>query len=449
MPVIKTRRGLDLPIHGAAADATVADRLDIERVGLVPSESHGMKCRPLVEEGAKVEIGTPLFVDRRDPEVVYTSPASGTVESIGRGERRVVQSIVVRRDGKNSAVAFDVPRLEKAEPAAVRAALLASGLWGALRQRPFDTVPRHDAQPGAITVTAIDTRPLAPSPRSVLAGRESAFRAGLDVLRRLTTGTTYLCVRAGEDWSALAANGVETVAFDGPHPAGTPGLHIHKLYPVGAKRSAWHVGYQDVADIGQFFSTGRVPSERVVALVGPSATNPRLVRTRRGASTAELVNGESSARDTRVVSGSVFEGRETKPGTPFGYLGRYANQVTLLENETSRRLLSWAFPLDGRFTQTNTLWDKFLRRRLVFDTDTNGSLRAFVPIGQYEAVVPLDVLPTQLVKAVATGDVVLAEKLGVLELAEEDLALCEFVDNSKQPLTEMLREMLNRIEKEG
>jgi Na+-transporting NADH:ubiquinone oxidoreductase subunit A len=449
MPVIKIRRGLDLPIHGAADGATVVERLDIEHVGLVPGESVGMKCRPLVEVGAKVEIGSPLYVDRRDPDVVHTSPASGTVTAIHRGERRVVQSIVIRRDGKNSAVAFDVPRLEKADGAAVRQALLGSGLWGALRQRPFDVVPRHDAVPGAIVVTAIDTRPLAPTPRSVLAGREAAFRAGLEALRRLTSGTTYLCVRAGEDWSALGASGVEVAAFDGPHPAGTPGLHIHKLHPVGAKRTAWHVGYQDVADIGQFFTTGRVPSERVVAIVGPAATAPRLVRTRRGASMAELLANESSARDLRAISGSVFEGRETAPGTPFGFLGRFANQVTLLENETSRRLISWALPLDGRYTHTNTLWDKFVRRRLVFDTDTNGSLRAFVPIGQYESVMPFDVLPTQLVKALATGDVVLAEKLGVLEFAEEDIALCEYVDNSKQPLTAMLREMLDRIEKEG
>ncbi|MEZ5976790.1 MAG: NADH:ubiquinone reductase (Na(+)-transporting) subunit A [Planctomycetota bacterium] len=450
MPVIKIRRGLDLPIEGAPTSNVVEERLDVARVGLVPSESHGLKCRPLVAEGDRVEIGSALFVDRRDPDVVYTSPASGTVVSVQRGARRAVLSITVERDGKNTAKTFATPRPgDGVDVGALRASLQESGLWSAIRQRPYDRVPAKDAVPAAIFVTAIDTRPLAPRPLDVLAGRTDAFRTGLDALRRLTEGRTYLCVGPGDDWSAATPAGVETVVFAGPHPAGTPGLHIHKLHPVGHARSAWHVGYQDVADIGAFLSSGRVPHERVVAITGPAAVRPRLVRTQRGACTEALLRGEADARRLRAVSGSVLEGRDSSPGTPTGYLGRYANQVTLLEDDPERRLLAWAMPIDERYTQTNTLFDKFVRKRFSLDTDTNGSLRAIVPLGQYEAVMPMDVLPTQLVKALATGDIELAEQLGALELAEEDLALCQFVDVSKQPITEWLREMLTRIEKES
>lgn len=448
MPVIKNRRGLDLPIHGAVDSSTLEDRLDIGAVGLVPFESHGLKCRPLVQEGDRVTCGAPLFVDRRDPSALYTAPAAGTVRAIERGARRAVLSIRIERDGSDDAQSFDVASAKK-DAGALRSLLLESGLWSALRQRPFDRVPASDATAGALFVTAHDSRPLAPLPLDVLAGQTEPFRIGLEALRRLTDGTTYLCTKAGTDWSTFTPDGVETVAFDGPHPSGTAGLHIHRLYPVGAGRSAWHIGYQDVADVGRLLLTGSVPTSRIVALVGPDARAPRLIRTRRGASMEELLAGESSARDLRAIDGSVLEGRECTPGTSAGYLGRYANQVTLLENETRRRLLNWAVPLDGRYTETNTLWDKWIRRRLVFDTDTNGSLRAIVPIGQFERVMPLDILPTQLIKALASGDVELAEKLGVLEIAEEDLALCQYVDNSKQPLTEMLREMLTEIENEG
>lgn len=447
MPVIKTRRGLDLPIHGAADSTEVEDRLDIGHVGVVPPESLGLKCRPLVNEGDRVRAGSPLYVDRRDPDAIYTAPAAGTVRSIERGARRVVLSIRIERDGDESE-SFDVAGAATSGDA-LRQVLLASGLWGNFRQRPFDRVPQSDAVPGAIVVTAVDTRPLAPRPQDVLAGGRDAFRAGLEAISKLTDGRTYLCTGAGEDWSSWTGAGVETATFDGPHPAGTPGLHIHRLYPVGAGRTAWHIGYQGVAEIGRFLNSGHVPTDRTVALVGPNATNPRLVRTCRGAAMDELLAGESDARDLRAIDGSVFEGRECTPGTSAGYLGRYGNQVTLIENDTQRRLLAWALPLDGRYTQTNTLWDKWVRKRLVFDTDTNGSLRAIVPIGQYEKVMPFDVLPTQLIKAVVSGDVELAEKLGVLEMAEEDMALCEFVDNSKQPLSRMLREMLTEIENEG
>ena len=449
MSTIQSRRGLDLPIDGAANSPDIYATTSPERVALLPTESWGIKVKMLAQVGDAIQLGTPLYCDRRDEAAVFGSPGSGTLVAVNRGERRAVQSVVVELDGESSHQAFSQPDLGKAGQDEVRGALLRSGLWPALRQRPYDRVAHSEGKPRAILVVATDSRPLAPAPLDVLAGREAEFLFGMRVLDKLADGPTWLCHAKGEDWSHLAPEGVNTQSFGGPHPAGTPGYVIHKLAPVGPAHTTWYVGYQDVADIGHLFLTGKYPTERVVALVGPMLRQPRLIRTRRGADLQVLLKGEFEAAQPRVIDGSVLEGREHVPGAPSGYLGRYCNQITVIEGRTNRELLTWALPMAGRFSDSNTVLDKFVSSRFNFDADTNGSLRAIVPVGMYERVMPMDILPTQLIKALASHDLESAEKLGVLELGEEDLALCQYVDPSKQPLTDMLRTMLTRIEKEG
>ena len=471
MSSIHLRRGFDVPLHGAVpsakgaprngsagADTALVDRLGARRVAILPGqEAPGCKSRPLVEAGERVRVGQPLFCDRQDEDALFCSPAAGRVVDVTRGRRRVVVSIIVEVEDFEDQEPF--PKLDPrtASASEVRGALLRSGFWPALRQRPYDKVARSDEVPQALFVTGMDTRPLSVSPRRLIAGREDHFRTGLEVLRRLleplegdaVPGPLYLCTAAGEDWGACLTDGVDHRTFRGPHPAGNVGTHIHLLHPVGQRRTVWHVGAQAVADIGQLYATGRFPTERRVALVGPAVKAPKLVRTRRGISTYELVQDELDARQARVINGSALDGTPAPPGEANGFLSSFANQVTVLEDDVQRELLSWALPVNGRHTHTNTLFDKFFRKRFRFDTDSNGSLRAIVPIGHYESVMPLDVLPTQLIKALASHDVVLAEKLGALELVEEDLALCEYVDPSKQPLTKWLRQALTEIEKES
>jgi Na+-transporting NADH:ubiquinone oxidoreductase subunit A len=449
MATITIKRGLDVPLHGALASHEAVDRLDVGRVALLPQESWGIKVRLLAREGDAVKVGTPLFCDRRDEAVLYTSPAAGTIKTIHRGDRRVVHSVVIEARGFEEAVPFHPVDLRKADRATVLAALAGSGLWPALRRRPFDRVAETTDTPRAIVVQAYDSHPLAPDLRELVRGREQDVKAGLAVLKALTDGPVHLAVQAGKDWAACVADGTQVTAFAGPHPAGTAGTSIHHLAPAGAQRTSWYVGVQDVADIGRLFTTGKRPTTRLVAITGPEAKAPKLVRTRPGADIDLLLQGESTAREARVVNGSALWGTTANPATPTGFLGRYAQQVTLLENKVGRDLLGWALPVSGRFTKTNTVFDKFFRKRFKFDTDTNGSLRAIVPIGVYEAVMPLDVLPTQLIKSLACGDIEMAEKLGVLELGEEDLALCQFVDPCKVPITDWLRSMLTTIEKEG
>jgi Na+-transporting NADH:ubiquinone oxidoreductase subunit A len=449
MAPIKIKRGLDIPIHGRAEPGPMHDRLSINLVASLPNEAKGIKVKVLAEEGAPVAVGTPLYCDRRDEEVLFTAPAAGVLKRIVRGARRVPLAFEIEVSGFEDRVQFGRLNPLEASPSAVRSLLLKSGLWPSLRRRPFDSVARTTDTPIGIVVTAADTRPLAVSPLLALQGREAHFQAGLQVLRKLTEGRVFLCVRAGEDWGRFTAEGVQLERVEGPHPAGNAGTAIHLLCPVGAGRVAWHLGAQDVADIGQLFLTGQLPTTRVVAITGPAAAGPKLVRTRRGASLRELLAGEAAAAVPRFVDGSALDGRTAVPGEASGFLGAHSNQVTILEDDTQRILLGWVSPIVGRYSLTNTVLDKFFRRRFQFDTDTNGSLRAVVPIGVYERVMPLDILATQLVKALASNDLETAEKLGVLELAEEDLALCEFVDPCKLPLAELLRDMLTRIDKES
>jgi Na+-transporting NADH:ubiquinone oxidoreductase subunit A len=450
MTVVKIRKGFDVPIHGGLESVVPEDGPAIRHVALKPQEAWGIKVKLHVHIGQKVRLGEPLFHDKRDEAVQFTAPGAGEVVAIHRGKRRMVQSVVIRLDDSEEQVPFAALDPVHADADAIRGHLLLSGLWPCLRQRPYDTIARSNEDPLAIFVTATETRPLAPPPLAVLEGREAHFRAGLVAMTKLSSGNVHLCTADGGDWGGFQVDGVRHTRFAGKHPAGNVGVHINALEPVGAGRTVWHVGYQDLADIGEFLSTGHIPTRRTVALVGPAVTRPALLRTRRGASTEELTAGRLAEGEAlRLVSGSVLGGWTAQPGTAYAFLGRWDNMLSVLSDAVKRDFLGWLNPLGSRHTFTNSALAKFLRRRFDFDTDTNGGDRAIVPIGSYDQVMPMDILATPLIKALASGDMEQAEKLGVLELAEEDLALCEYVCPSKIPVTSLLRDMLERIEKEG
>jgi len=449
MVTIKAKRGLDLPIHGAPDTSAVVDRLDIGRVALLPQEHHGAKVRLLAQEGDSVKVGSPLFADRRDDEVMYTSPAAGKIVEVNRGHRRAVMSIVVEATGFDDAEPASKVDVGAADADAIKAALVPSGLWPTIRRRPFDQAARTTDEPVGIVVQGYDSSPLAPDLTEVVAGRDDDLRVGFEALSKLTAGKVHVCVKRGVNWGRFLDGDVHVHHFHGPHPSGTPGFFIHSVCPAGAQRVVWHLNVQDAANIGRFLRTGERPAQRVVAITGPAATAPKVVRTRPGAAIGDLCRGESAATTPRFVNGSAVWGRKASEDTHEAFLGRWNSQVTILEDDVKRDLVGWALPVSGRFTQTNTVWDKFFRKRFKYDTDTNGSLRAIVPIGQYESVLPHDILATQLIKALASDDLEAAEQLGVLELAEEDLAMCQVVDPSKIAITDMLRKMLITIEKEG
>ncbi len=454
MAVHRIAKGLDLPLAGApvhAIDAAPA----VRRVALVAADYPGLKPTLRVAAGERVLRGQPLFENRATPGVTYTSPATGTVAAIHRGERRALLSIVIDiadddSPGTQVSLAGCGPDAAKTLGAdGVRALLLTSGLWTALRARPFGKVPSPTASPYALFVTAIDTRPHAPPVDVVLAGREQAFRDGVRCLARLTDGITYVCKAAGSALGIDATERIRVEEWSGPHPAGTPGLHIHRLAPVGVDRTVWHIGYQDAIALGHLVRTGGIDVERVISLAGPGVLKPRLVRTRLGAAIGDLVRDALAPGEQRVISGSVLDGR-VATGDVDGYLGRYHQQVAVLPEGRERELFGWIAPGGEKFSIWGVVrghWAK--ARRLALTTSTHGSPRAMVPIGAYERVLPMDLMATFLLRALITRDIERAEELGALELDEEDLALCTFACPGKVDYGPLLREMLTRLEKEA
>jgi Na+-transporting NADH:ubiquinone oxidoreductase subunit A len=455
--VHRIRKGLDLPLAGEPEQVVHLARR-VSRVALLGADYPGLKPVLRVQVGERVVRGQPLFEDGKNAAVRFTAPRAGSIAAIHRGERRVLQSVVIELDPAEQAggealqvrfESFGGKPPERLSGAEIKALLLESGMWTAFRTRPFSRIPSPASPPHSIFVTAIDTQPHAPSVEVVLDGRQGDFAVGLRALEALTPGSVFLCRAPGAKIELPPGSRATVEEFRGPHPAGTPGLHIHLLDPVHLDKMVWHIGYQDVAAIGRLLATGKLDLERVVSLAGPTVARPRLLRTRLGASLDELTQGELAPGDNRVISGSVFSGR-TARGEVEGYLGRYHQQVAALAEGREREFLGWLAPGRDKFSITNAFASAFARhRRFAFTTTTHGSKRPMVPIGTYEEVMPMDIEATYLLRALLTDDMERAEALGCLELDEEDLALCTFVSETKYDYGPMLRAMLDRIQKES
>lgn len=448
--MIKIKRGLDIPIAGSPEQA-IHDAPAARAVALVGFDYPGMKPTMEVAEGDRVVTGQLIFSDKKTEGVIYTSPGCGRVSAINRGAKRVLQSVVIDLDGDDS-VSTDPMSADAArglDKAAVRERLVSSGQWTALRTRPFSKVPAISGEAAAIFVTAIDTHPLAADPAVVIAEQPEAFALGLDLLSGQTGGATYVCTAPGANIPSGSAATIQHAEFSGPHPAGLAGTHIHMLLGVNMEKQVWTVGYQDVIAIGRLFLDGKLYTDRVIALAGPQVETPRLLRTRLGADLEALVAGEMRGDNNRVISGSVLGGRGVNGAT--AYLGRYHNQVTVIGEGGQRELFGWLSPGRRKHSNMKIYLSSFLGTggSLPMTTTTNGSERAMVPVGSYEKVMPLDILPTQLLRALIVGDTETAQSLGALELDEEDLALCTYVCPGKYEYGPILRDNLTRIEKEG
>ena len=448
--MIKINKGLDLPIEGAPDQVIDQSKSSAARtVALIGFDYHGMKPTMAVQEGDSVAVGDLLFTDKKTPGVRYTSPGAGKVAAINRGDKRALQSVVIELEG-DAAVSYDAVAegdLLSLEPSAVRERLIDSGLWTSFRTRPFSKVPRVDVKPEAIFVTVVDTNPLAASPSVVIAEKQQAFTSGLKVLTRFGAEKVFCCT--GPEQISVGDSGVAVEQFAGPHPAGLAGTHIHFLLPASSKRTLLTINYQDVIAIGTLFLEGRIDTERVIAIGGPQVEKPRLIKTRLGANIHELTAGELKAEgETRVISGSVFSGR--KASGAYAYLGRYHQQLSILLEGRDREFLSYLRAGATKHSVTRTFISTLTKGKLFpFTTTTNGSDRAMVPIGSFERIMPLDILPTQLLRALLVGDTATAQELGCLELDEEDLALCTYACSGKYEYGPILRDNLTSIEKEG
>lgn len=448
--MIKLKRGLEIPISGQPQQS-ISDAPAARSVALVGFDYVGMKPTMEVQVGDRVKLGQLLFSDKKTQGVRYTAPAAGTIAAINRGAKRVLQSVVIDVEGDGSeAETFPVRSADEVRGLSaeeMRSQLVASGQWTALRTRPYSKVPAPDSEAAAIFVTAVDTHPLAADPAVVIAEQAEAFALGQDVLAKLTAGKLYVCAGSAQLPLGTASN-IQGEQFQGPHPAGLAGTHVHMLEPAGATRTVWTIGYQDVIAIGRLFTTGILCTQRVIALGGPQVSEPRLLRTRLGADLEALCAGQVKEGENRIISGSVLGGRRVQADT--SYLGRYHNQVSVLLEGTHREFMGWLSPGVSKHSNLPIYLSKVLPRKLLdMTTNTNGSERAMVPVGSYENVMPLDILPTQLLRALIVGDTETAQQLGCLELEEEDLALCSYVCPGKYEYGPILRDNLTRIEKEG
>jgi len=444
------KKGLTLPIAGQPAQV-VSDANAVTSVAILGNEYVGMKPTMLVEEGERVKLGQPLFSDKKIEGVQFTAPGAGIVKAINRGAKRALQSVIIELDGDDE-ITFDsysAKQLTTLSTEKVKKNLIESGLWTALRTRPYSKSADPKTTPHSIFVTATDTNPLAADPARVIKLYPEDYANGLTVLSHLTEGNVFVCQSESAPTVANTAKSIETHTFSGPHPSGLASTHIHNLDPVNGSKTVWQLNYQDVIAIGKLFTTGKLWVERIISLGGPIVNEPRLLRTRLGANTNELVKDELQPVQSRVISGSVLNGHTATNWA--SYLGRFHLQVSVIAEPTEREFFGWIKPVGkNKFSALNVFISKIMgQKNLNMTTSQNGSPRAMVPVGAFETVMPLDILPTQLLRALVVKDTDAAQALGCLELDEEDLALCSFVCSGKFDYGPVLRTNLTQIEKEG
>lgn len=446
---ISIKKGLDLPIKGEP-EQVIYDAPAVKSVALIGPDYLGLKPTLQVQEGDRVKLGQVLLSDKRTAGVQYTSPASGVVKGINRGARRMLESVVIQIDGEEEETfqAYSPQELSQLTREKVRDNLLASGLWTALRSRPYSKIPVPDSEPHSIFVTAMDSNPLAPKADLIIQSYQDDFLHGLTVISRLTSGTVFVCKSPNVPVPTDGNSQVTVAEFSGPHPSGLVGTHIHFLDPVSATKTVWYLHYQDIIAIGKLFTTGRLWTERTIALAGPLVEKPRLLRTRLGANTDDLLEDEVPDQPQRVISGSVLSGRRAVGSERF--LGRYHTQLCVFPEGGEREFMGWLAPGWKKFSATRMFTSSLVPgRKFSFSTLLHGGPRGIVPIGVYENVMPLDILATPLLLALAVRDTDMGQALGCLELDEEDLALCSFVCPSKYDFGDYLRLNLEQIEQEG
>ncbi len=448
MKTFSLSKGLDIPISGNP-EQKIREGNAIGQVAVIGDDYIGMKPTMLVKPGDRVVVGQQLFTDKKNPGVIFTSPGCGTVAAINRGERRKFESIIIDLEGEDAVTFCDpVERPEEQQAQVIRDVLVESGLWTALRTRPYGKTPAIDSEPAALFITAADSAPLAGDPQVIIGEYPTAYQFGLKILRRLVESPVHYCTGADTLLPAEQVDGLEYWSFQGPHPAGLPSTHIHFIDPVHENKTVWQVGYQDVIAIGHLFMTGQLLTERVVALAGSGVIQPALIKTRAGASLTELCRRELSLDKLRTISGSVLSGREGKGN--YNFLGRFHDQVSAIINSSGRSIFNWLLPGKGRFSIRPVFASAYIKNlSLPMNTAIWGGKRAIYPLGTYDEVMPLDIIATSLLKSISVGDTEKAKALGALELIEDDLGLCGFVCPGKNEFGPVLREVLTAIELGG
>ncbi|MGI6401957.1 MAG: Na(+)-translocating NADH-quinone reductase subunit A [Thermoguttaceae bacterium] len=457
MRTIKVTKGLDLRLVGAPDQSEPPEMKDARLVAHTGVDYVGMKPTICVEEGDRVLAGQLLFLDKKNPGVKFTSPGAGVVQSVNRGAKRAFLSIIVETDEGDARAksvefkSYPESELLELDPAAVREELIESGLWIALRTRPYSRVPKVDSLPASLFVNVADTNPHAPDPKLVVDARPQDFINGLRVLSRICGKKLWICLGESEYspeyiQTLESIPNAEVVRFVGKHPSGLSGTHIAQLDPCGLGKVVWTIGYQDVLAIATLFTRGVYEVDRVISIGGPMVKKPRLLRVQQGACLFELFKDELKDGPARMISGSVLHGRTATKG--LAGLGRYVNQIAAIGDDDPRELFAWTLPGFRKFSASRAVASTFIGGDFKMTTALHGGPRAIFPNPAFDKIVPLDIVPLFLFKALEVGDIEKAEKLGAFELDEEDLALCSLVDFGKNDFGKTLRALLDQAMKE-
>lgn len=445
--VINLKRGLNIRLKGDA-EKVVDSVGGAYKVALKPTDFPGLSPKIVVKAGQQVKAGEPVFFDKYNPEIQFTAPTSGEVLEIIRGERRKVLEIVIMADGKNESAAFSKGDPLEFSCDEVKDQLIKSGLWAFLKQRPYGTVAKPSGEPLHLFISGFDSAPLAPDDEFILQGQSSVFQTGINALSKLTNGKIFVGIRPEQANGFFSGiRNIEINQFAGPHPAGNVGIQIHHICPIGKGDVIWTIHPQEVVFIGRLFETGKIDCSKTIALTGSEVTSPRYLRVTHGAVLSEILkNATKQKGKERFISGNVLTGKQVETD---GFLGFYDHQVTVIPEGDDYEFLGWAMPRLNKFSMSRSYFSWLTpKRAFLADANLNGEERAYVMTGQYEKVLPMDLLPVFLMKAIIAEDIDKMEQLGIYEVIEEDMALCEYVCTSKIEVQHILRDGINLMIKE-
>ncbi|MEI6139103.1 MAG: Na(+)-translocating NADH-quinone reductase subunit A [Mariniphaga sp.] len=445
--VIKLKKGLDIPIKGEPA-YNLEYVTKPETFAIKPSDFLGLIPKLHVKVGDKVKAGTTLFVDKYSPEIQYVSSTSGEVVAVNRGERRKILEVVIKDDRENLSEDFLQANPKDLCADEIKVELLKSGLWPSIKSRPYGVVAKPDDQPKAIFISCFDSSPLAPNYDFVFKDEAKAWQTGIDALKKLTSGNIHLGLSLKKENKIFKqTEGVEISYFDGPHPAGNVGIQIHAISPLNKGEIVWTLQPHAVVMIGRLFLTGKYDSSRIIALVGSEVKEPKYYHFWLGGCLCGLLKGKLSKQKVRVINGNVLTG--TTSGSE-DFLGFYDTMVTVIPEGNYYEMFGWALPGFGKYSPSRTFfsWLRFGKKKYILDSNTHGEERAFVLSDEYDKVLPMDILPVYLLKAILVNDIDAMEQLGIYEVIEEDFALCEYICTSKINVQSILRKGINSMIKE-
>lgn len=445
--VINLKRGLNIRLKGDA-EKKLGISIGTDKVALKPTDFHGLVPKLLVKAGQMVKAGDPIFFDKYNPEVIITSPTSGQVLEINRGERRKVLEVIIQTDGKNESVEFNSADPKKLSADEIKNLLLKSGLWAFIKQRPYGSVAKPAQTPKNIFISGFNSAPLAPDYEFIFKGQEAAIQTGLDVLAKLTTGKIFLGIRPEQSNGVFSGlKNIELNQFSGPHPAGNVGIQIHQISPLNKGELVWTISPQALVYIGKLFQTGKLDFSKIIALTGSEVKSPAYIKTLHGANVGKIIKDATlKAGNERIISGDVLTGTKISGDD---YLGFFDSQITVIPEGDEYEFMGWADPGFSKFTAGKTFLSKiFPKKSYVMNANLHGGERAFVLSGEYEKFLPMDILPVYLLKAILANDIDKMEQLGIYEIIEEDLALCEYACTSKIHVQDIVRQGINLMIKE-